>query len=217
MLLTRVGTHRTIYIQSITPTLLLRATTAPDCLSWPPHNTLMAMTGLTPHNHPGHHAYDHGQYEPPTTGIPPERSLPAAMVFPHYCPTDDKARADKTRLPRPTMSAEARDSNPDLALIYTTVRETGVPNYRGASIPIPTAIRAHKWRERLLGYKEASRATTHPYPTARTTPQLCAMQYTSKLPLIKSPPWVPSWAPSRPPLHFMGPRKPPYDPPQKRH
>ena len=56
------------------------------------------------------------------------------------------------------MSAEARDSNPDLALIYTTVRETGVSNYRGARIPIPTPIRAHKWREHLFGYNDTTLA-----------------------------------------------------------
>ena len=58
---------------------------------------------------------------------------------------------------------------------------------------------------------------THPYPTARTTPQLSAMHYTSTLTLTKSPPWAPSWAPSRPPppLHPMGPRKPPMTRPKK--
>ena len=107
------------------------------------------------------------------------------------------------------------------------VFNTRVPNYRGAGIPIPTVIRAHKWRERLLSYNDTTLAehlefgfplgfegNDPPIPHGKNhaSAQRDAVHidaYIDKESALGAlmGPW------KAPPLHPMGPRKPPYDPP----
>ena len=58
-------------------------------------------------------------------------------------------------MPRPRASREFSRTNPDLARIYNTVAASGVPNYRGARIPLSHGLNVAEWRrcEHLLDDK----------------------------------------------------------------
>ena len=82
-------------------------------IQWEP--CLLPLQCTIPHGQPTPHNHDN-----PTKGIPPDRHLSLTMVSPDTCPTLEQMEGDTTRLllPRP-------DSNPETALIYTAVGESG--------------------------------------------------------------------------------------------
>ena len=70
--------------------------------------------------------------------------------FPH-CPGPLALTAQQS-LVRPMISSSLTERSPELANIYTRVRDSGVPNYRGARLPVPHGLNINAWRryEHLL-------------------------------------------------------------------
>ena len=73
----------------------------------------------------------------------PDRLLP----FP-TCNTAMTRPADQL-LTRPLCSVELEKSCATYASIYRAVKSVGLPNYRGARIPVPSNIRADVWRQHI--------------------------------------------------------------------
>ena len=92
--------------------------------------------------------------DPDTAGNAHVRRIQADMIFPDNCPTAAQMLADATRLGRPELGDGPRKSNPALAKIYDVVRADGRPNYRGARVPVPSALNVNEWRAGLAGYDD---------------------------------------------------------------
>ena len=60
------------------------------------------------------------------------------------CPSQSSKTADKL-LARPNSSKVLIEKYPDLTRIYDTVRSSGIPNYRGAQLPIPSGLNINQW------------------------------------------------------------------------
>ena len=59
-------------------------------------------------------------------------------------------------LPRPNASAAFRSHFPVMATIYQSVADLGLPNYRGARIPVPHDLNISAWRKRAHMLTDAS-------------------------------------------------------------
>ena len=75
-------------------------------------------------------------------------------VFPS-CPGPHAKSADEL-LTRPTPSAGFRQLSPVLASVYTRVCKLGVPNYRGARIPLQSKLNIQAWRKHEHKFKDKS-------------------------------------------------------------
>ena len=81
-------------------------------------------------------------------------TTPQVPTFPH-CPVDNPTDASQF-LDRPEMAYEMAHLHPQLADTYSRVRAGGVPNYRGAQVPLKHSINIQEWRDRVHIFKDPS-------------------------------------------------------------
>ena len=78
----------------------------------------------------------------------------ALPTHPHYpWPLHEFATPAVTS---PPSSLAFTDASPPLALLYHAVRSSGLPNYRGACLPVPHNINIQAWRQRSHLFSDPS-------------------------------------------------------------